>query len=150
MAYATVADATTIYSLAYITPICDRDIDGTLDTASFEMHLDIATDQIDSYLLGRYPLPLATPPAIFKKLCVDIACYNAAPTQDVLSTEMKDRAKAATDWLELVAANRIKLKIDVDTTTANLSVAPSVSPAKTSTHLTGAREFTTQNLRRIL
>lgn len=150
MAYATIADAETLYGAAYIATVCDRDLDGSVDTTSFEMQLQVATDQMDGYLLGRYPLPLETPPAIFKKTCIDIACYNAAPTQDVRTEEMRKRFDDAIRYMEQIACNKIKLKIAEDTTTVNESHRAETVPSRQMTFATGARTFTLKNLGRIL
>ena len=123
MAYATVANANALYGADAIAVCCDRDPeDGSLDTTSFEVHLDNATDMMDGYLLGRYPLPLETPPAIFKRICVDIARYTAS-SPAVMTTQIEELYKAAMLYMRDVAQNRIKLKIAPDTTTGNASMA---------------------------
>jgi phage gp36-like protein len=150
VAYATQADAELLYGVSYVAVACDRNLDGTLDASSFTLHLAVATDTMDGYLLGRYPLPLLTPPAIFKKLCVDIAIYNAVPTADVRTLEMRARYDDAIRYMELLAANKIKLKIDVDVTVANASQQSSTTSRRQMSFDCGAREFRADNLRKIL
>jgi phage gp36-like protein len=150
--YATLADAEELYGSAYVAVACDRDNDGSVDPTSFAKHLEIASREINAYLLGRYPLPLATPPEHFKKLCTDIAIYNAAPTADVRTVEMKDRYDSAIRYLEKVAENRIKLETQTDgteinaskeaTTTTNRSVSIQVSE--------GSRVMTRKRLGRLM
>jgi phage gp36-like protein len=148
--YATVAAAELLYGTAYVAVACDRNLDGTLDTTSFERHLTVASRQIDGYLLGRYPLPLATVPAHFEKLCVDIAIYNAAATADVGSVAIKERNEAALKYLELIALNKVKLEIAADTTTANESATPQIQVSHAAAFIIGGREFSVDSLRRIL
>jgi phage gp36-like protein len=148
--YATSAQAITLYGEDYIAICCDRDEDGTLDTASFDAHLQVASDEIDAYLLGRYDLPLASPPAHFQKLCTDIAVYNAAPTADVRTDEMKTRYEAAIRFMELVASNRVKLKTDTDTTEANESVTPQIQTKSSIVPLNCDRQMRRDKLRSLL
>lgn len=146
--YATVAQAEDIYGSAYIAVCCDRDADGNVDPTSFDKHLSIASREINGYLLGRYPLPLATPPENFQKLCVDIAVYNAAPTADVRTDEMKTRYEAAIRYLEKVAENKIKLELAPDTTAINASQTASVTTNRVVNIAlaSGARVFTRDRL----
>lgn len=113
-AYATIEDAIAIYGEPYVSVLCDRDDNGLPDRTALTRHLEIATSHMDGYLLGHYPLPLANPPAHFVKLCVDIALYNAAPTQDVRTDELRQRAEDATRYLELLAAGKVRLETAED------------------------------------
>lgn len=142
-------DAIAIYGAAQIIVVCDRDLNGVLDQTSFELHLDMATNEMNAYLLGRYPLPLASPPAYFKKLCVDIARYNATPTADTLTTEIKDRRDAAHAMMRDIAKNLIKLETGDQVTTANISATPQ---HRTGVQVfdAGARTFTECNLKSVL
>lgn len=124
MAYASVADAQLMYGAAQIAVCCDRDLDGLVDTDSFQLHLDMATATMDAYLLGRYPLPLTFVPAYFKQMCVDIALHTATPTADVATLAIEKRWQAAIHFLELVAANRVKLETTPQATAANISATP--------------------------
>jgi phage gp36-like protein len=141
-----------LYGAGFVTVACDRNVDGSLDTASFEYHLQVASDQIDGYLLGRYNLPLATPPAIFVKVCVDLAIYNACPTADVLTNEIRDRNKAALEYMRDIAANRVKLIIAPSTTEPNRAQHPQIDTQVEVRRMlvTGSREFKTESLRRLL
>lgn len=152
MPYATIADATLLYGASYVACACDRDLDGSVDTASFEYHLQVASDQMDGYLLGRYPLPLATPPAIFVKTCVDLAIYNAAPTADVMTNDMRDRNKAALAYMHDIAANRVKLIVAPAVTEANLTRTPTMETQVDVRRMLvqGSREFKAESLRRLL
>lgn len=113
MAYATVEDAILMYGEGTVVVCCDRNLDGALDTSSFQSHLDNASSQMDAFLLGRYPLPLTTNgievPGYFKQACVDIALYNATPTADVATLQIKTRRDDAIALLTMIAKNTLKL-----------------------------------------
>lgn len=155
MSYATPQDAQDIYGAAQIAVCCDRDADGELDLTSFQTHLDMASAQMDAYLLGRYSLPLTFVPAYFKQLCVDIARHNASDSEDVSTLQIKERYKNAITYMELVAQNRVKLEVAVNTTSANIShtpqsIVPSESPCCAPLVSCGTRLFTSANLKNIL
>lgn len=109
MSYATVADATTRYGADYLITSCDRNGDGVLDTTAFQNALDDATDFMDSFLIGRYDLPLLSVPKVFNKFCCDIAVFYASESADTMTTEKRDRYQRAVSWLEAVAEGRRRL-----------------------------------------
>ena len=148
--YASVADAELIYGAAAIAVVCDRDLDGAVDTSSFELHLLMATQTMNAYLLGRIALPLATPPEHFKKLCVDIARYTATPNADTATLEIRKRYEEALHHMELIAKGVIKLEAATDTPADNASVTPQHRTACTQSLDRGARTFTAHNLKCIL
>jgi phage gp36-like protein len=141
VAYATLADAQSIYGADAIAVVCDRDQDGTVDSTSFALHLTIASEQIDGYLLGRYSLPLATPPTIFKKYAVDLAIYNCALGADVRTEEMRLRRDDAISYLDGVASGRIKLIVADSTTTENKAITPQYTTRQTELVDCGARSM---------
>lgn len=151
-AYATVADAELIYGSAVIATYCDRDGDGDIDGSSFDKHLEIASREMDGYLLGRYPLPLNAPPENFKKLCIDIAIYNAAGAAPVLTKTMEDRYKAAIEYMKLIATNKVKLATSDDATSPNASNSPRTLTRKGQAGLVqpGARTFSRKSTKGIL
>lgn len=155
MAYATVADAIAHWGEAAITLVCDRDGDGVLDEPEFERQLTIASQQMDGYLIGRYPLPHPNPPEIAKKLCVDIAVYNSTPGADTRTDEMRRRYEDAMKYMQMVAENKIKWPAveDPQTNVANASQLaatdrPTTRAGSWSSVCTPA--YTTANTRRIL
>lgn len=148
--YATLADAQLIYGASAIAVCCDRDLDGNVDVTGFNEQLAIASRQIDSYLLGRYPLPLATPPEHFKKLCTDIAVYNASVAADVRTDEHRRRYEDAIKYMELIAANKVKLETSADLTLPNESVSSTMSIGRQNVFAAHEREFTMNSLRRIV
>jgi phage gp36-like protein len=148
MTYASRADAELQYGVTAVALACSHE--GTADYGSLAQHLQTATDEIDSYLLGRYSLPLATPPSIFKTLCVDIAIYRSSLRADVRTDESRKRYEDAIAYLRAVAENKIKLKTAVDTTEVNQSQQARVVEGRTITTTYGARTFTPSNTRSVL
>lgn len=109
MAYATVQNAIDRYGEQYVITSCDRDNDGDLDTAAFELALDDATDMMDSYLIGRYTLPLDSVPRVFIKYCCDIAIFFLSENAGTMTNEKRDRMTRATTWLEQVGEGKRRL-----------------------------------------
>lgn len=120
MAYATAQDALDRYDEDYVVVSCDRDGDGVLDTASFELALADASDWIDSYLMGRYTLPLTVIPRRFIRICIDVAIFESSETADTMTTLKQDRFKRAQEFMEAVAAGKLRAVRDgVNTTSRN-------------------------------
>lgn len=158
-AYATVTEAEGFYGARLISSVCDRDDDGVVDTASFERQLAVATQQMDGYLLGRYPLPLSPTylvPDIFAKVCTDIAVYNSAHDGAVRSAEMRLRFEDAIAYMTKIARNEIKLPLakpataDDPMTVINKSQEASTTAGRAILATCPYRQFTPENLRRIL
>lgn len=149
MAYATYADAVAIYGESYVTVLSDRDGEGLADELSLERHFQIASDQMDGYMLGRYPLPLPIVPSNFVKVCVDLALYNAAPTQDVRTEELRARYEDAVRYLEMIAANKVRLAISPDIIADNTAVSTTLDVGG-ATVLPGVRGFDPRVMRSIL
>jgi phage gp36-like protein len=109
MAYATVQDALDRYGSDYVITSCDRDGDASLDTSALEQALDDATDFIDSFLIGRYTLPLLSTPAAFKKFCCDIAIFFVSENAGTMTNEKRDRYKRAEEWMCAVSEGKRRL-----------------------------------------
>lgn len=150
MAYATAAQAIELYGSAYITVACDRDNDGSLDTAEFDKQLESATREMNAYLLGRYSLPLANPPEHFQRLCTDIAVYHCVPTADRMTDEIKERYKSAIKFLELVAANKVKLETSTDATAANAATSAQVETKTNVSLISDDRQMRRDDLKGLL
>lgn len=86
-----------------------------VDTVVLDRALEDASALIDSYLIGRYALPLPSVPAHLKVLCCGVARYQ------LMSTSPDDRAKA--DY-----ANAFKYLISVSKGDVQL-FPPSAAPA---------------------
>ncbi len=156
-AYADQQFAIDCYGLEYVTVSCDRNRDGTIDSAAFALALDIATAKINSALLGRVPLPLAEVPLDVKIYCVDLAIYDMCPSASVRTEEKTKRYDAAQSWLKRVADNKIKLAIG-----GSAAPAPAAGPHLTASPETvesvaqideireGARDYTRESLKGLL
>lgn len=109
MPYASLADANLLYGTEYVTMAFDRDRDSAVDTGLAELMFRLATTEIDSFLVGRVPLPLDPVPLDVMMRCVDIAIYRACPSAAQLTEEKTKRFDAAQAWLTMVAKGEIKL-----------------------------------------
>lgn len=148
--YATLAQAEALYGSAYIAVACDRDLDGTVDGTSFDKHLSTASRQIDMYIMGHYPLPLATPPEHLQKVCVDIAVYNAVPSADVRTDEMRKRYEDAIRTLELIAQGKLKLETSTDTSPGSAMQAATIETRSELSLVECSRTFGISKTRGIL
>lgn len=109
MAYCTLADMVERFGQAEIIKLTDRDkpytnaiVEPVLQSAIAD-----ASELIDSYLNGRYPLPLSPVPKPVVRYCAELAryyLYTQKPPEEV-----SERYKAAIKWLESVAKGTIKL-----------------------------------------
>ena len=140
--YSTVAKAAELYGEDIVATVCSRDGDGAADLESFEKHLRIGDRTINAYLLGKYSLPLATPPENFEKLCVDIAFYNATTHTPGRRTKgMETAYKEAIDYLTLIATNKIKLEVETDVTVANKTQTAVTQTRSTVATITGTERY---------
>jgi len=110
MSYATATDLRQWIDEAALVQLTDDQDAGTADEDIIESVLEAASTEIDGYLGGRYELPMAAPPAILKKLCVDIAGWLLHVRRDVGAPEhWQRRYDNAVRFLEQVAAGKITL-----------------------------------------
>lgn len=132
-AYATIAFATSVYGSDYVTVSFDRNNDGTIDTVDTELMLEIVSAEIDSFLVGKVPLPLTEVPLDLQMRCIDLCVYRMCPDASRLTTEKTERFKAAQKWLEMVAEGKIKLAADGTALTgANLNQRATLTTAATA------------------
>jgi phage gp36-like protein len=153
MAYADLDYANGLYGPDYITPSVDRDGDGEItseDEALAEAMFDVVTAEMNSYFVGRVPLPLETVPLDLKMRCVDIFVYRMCTDAGTLSDIKKERFKAAIDWLTLVATNKVKLTVDGASVGATKNASATLTVAKYQDLDCGARRFTRKALKDVL
>ena len=110
MAYATQADITTLYSEDALF-VADRDGDGVVDAGAVERALLSASDEIDTYLGVRFPVPYAQASNVLVQLCVDMAVYRLAQTRDVLTEELRTRYEDALKLLMRIADGKATLPV---------------------------------------
>lgn len=108
MPYASRSDIVEIYGEQALVA-ADRDRDGVADAPAIERALVSASDEIDSHIAVRYPLPLAAVPGILRQLAVDVAVYRLAQTADVLTEEVRQRYEDAVAHLRRIAEGKAAL-----------------------------------------
>lgn len=114
MAYASQSDIVDLYG-ANALVVADRDGDGVADGAAVARALDLSSSEMDTYIGRRYSLPL---PALtlssashLTQLCVDIAIYRLALSQDVATAEHRLRYEDALSVLTRIADGRVSLSL---------------------------------------
>lgn len=114
MSYATIADLQARLGearLVQLTDLADPPI-GLVDEVVAQLALDDAEAEIDGYLVGRYTLPLASPPAALRVHAVTIAHYRLLGSAVDDATAADYRATVA--YLTKVAAGTIALIAPAD------------------------------------
>lgn len=109
MPYATQTDIVDLYGDNALV-VADHDRDGAPDLVSIDRALSSASDEIDTYIGVRYPLPLLDQSPFLKTVCVDIAIYRLALSHDVLSEEHRRRYDDAIAFLKRVADGKASLQ----------------------------------------
>lgn len=115
MAYATLQDLIARFGEDELLGLSDRARAGAIDAAVVEEALTDAAATIDSYLGGRYRLPLTAVDPRLKRVACDLArryLYAERCTDEVLAIE-----KRALEWLRDVAAGKAVLAVPSDTPT---------------------------------
>lgn len=108
--YCTVADLISRFGAEEITGLTDRTHSGAPDHAVAETSIRDASTTIDSYLAGRYRLPLATVPSVLVLHCANIARYNLY-SDDVRET-VRNNYQDSIRFLEKVNKGEVPLGLD--------------------------------------
>lgn len=123
MAYSTEAD----FNVLGLPAIA---LDGATDTSD---HRDAAQGQIDSYLRGRYRLPLVVPypPEVIEVEC-KLAAYSFISIRGFdpevgANQNIVMRYKDARDWLKALSEGKVNLDVASDQTAARAEGGPVVS-----------------------
>lgn len=119
MPYATLANLIDQFDEHEVISLTDRDGDGVPDTALVDRALQRASNDIDSYLAARFPLPLSVIPDKLVDLCCDIARYKLSGSSVTETEEVRIRYKDAIKTLEQIRDG----KIDVGLTVAGAAPA---------------------------
>lgn len=106
--YATQQDIVDRYGEAELIVAADHDGDGEADPAVVEKGLADASEEIDTYLGGRYTLPLDPAPPILKRLCVDMALYHMSMPPAV-TDEKRKRYEDAVKLLIKISKGEVSL-----------------------------------------
>lgn len=107
MSYAIRQDLIDRFGQQELLQLLDRDGDGIEDSGLLTRVLADADAEIDSYLSGRYTLPLSPVPARLPALACDIARYRLYATQ--ATDEVRNRYQDAIKFLTLVAKGEVEL-----------------------------------------
>lgn len=111
--YATPADIGAQYGAETLALLTDRDGDGDGDPGAAERALADAAAEIDTYLAGRYDLPLSPGrAALLRRPAVDIAVYRLAADAATATDERRRRYEDAVRYLEKIASGEIRLGTD--------------------------------------
>lgn len=109
MSYATVQDLQDRLGearLTQLTDLADPPV-GQVDSSVAQKSLDDASAEIDGYLVGRYGLPLASPPEVLRVHCCTLAHYRllGSAADEVTISDVK----AVRGYLTNVAGGSIPL-----------------------------------------
>jgi phage gp36-like protein len=109
MSYATYQDMVNYFGEREVRLISDRDNTGNPDPLVIEGGLQTADAEIDSFIAGRYALPLRETPRVLVGIACDIARYRLTGTERTESAVILERYRMAIRYLEKVAAGSVTL-----------------------------------------
>lgn len=112
MPYATREDIETRRGRELLLVIADRDDGGAVDDEAVDAALLDASAKIDSYIGGRYSLPLATTPPLLVHYAVDMAVYYLADRAALNAEEHRKRYEDAISQLEEIRDGKSTLPVD--------------------------------------
>ena len=110
--YCSLNDMVSRFDLDELIQLTDSSSTGTIDAEVVNAAIQDASDTIDGYLGGRYPLPLAVVPRSLTRICANIARYNLydSSVTDVVQNNYTDALK----FLTAVGKGDIRLGLSVD------------------------------------
>lgn len=131
MPYCTLQDLIDTYGQDGIVQLSDRVHmpATTIDEAVVDVAIRDADAEINAYLAGRHPLPLANVPVILVRIACDLAWYN-------LHTQVDDGHPAAVAYkrrqkqLEGFASGKLNLGLDATDSPVPTSDTVQVSPGR--------------------
>jgi len=109
MAYADASDMIRQFGEDEVLALTDPNHSGQIDADVLTGSLTDASAEIDSYLAGRYKLPLVPVPRNLVRLCCNLARYHLTGTGRLQTDIIKERYDAGVRYLEHVAAGRVTL-----------------------------------------
>lgn len=107
MTYATSQDLIDRYGVDELNQLADRDGDGAWDADVVTRALTDTDAEIDAALASRYPLPLATVPALLVGVASDLARYRLYV--DAVPDRVRDAASNARKILAALASGAMSL-----------------------------------------
>jgi len=112
MIYATQQNMVDRFGEREVIALTDRDNTGVIDSAVLSQGLASASDEIDTYLAGRYTLPLASTPLIVRDFACDVARYRLCSAEVTETEEVRNRYKDAIKFFDKVSTGQISLGLD--------------------------------------
>lgn len=127
MTYALKTDMQTALGDDELIQLTDRDTPplNVIDDTVLTRALQAADGEIDSYIGGRYSLPLAIVPTILRDAAIDIARYRLHDRG--ASDLVTDNYKGRIAWLRDVAAGKASLGLPLASTPASGIGAPEMT-----------------------
>lgn len=107
MTYATLTDLEDAYGAAEIRQLADRDADGVADAAVIDAALGRADAVIDSYLAGRYAIPITPTLPLITAVAGDLARYHLY--DDAVPERVQKAYDDAIAWLRSAARGEVKI-----------------------------------------
>lgn len=140
MPYATQADMVAEFGEREVIALTDRDNLGYVDEALLTDRLAKASAEIDTYLVGRYSVPLSVVSPLIVTYTCDIARYRLSGAGVTEVDTVRNRYKDALRFLESVRDGKIDLG-------ANVPPATDASTQNLVYYTDGARIFSRSNRR---
>jgi len=110
MAYCTIEDIKKLLPETDLVQLTDDEGAGTINPQRLEEAVAQADADIDSYLSGKYAVPLTPVPAVVKKLSADIAVYNLYSRRlEQIPETRAERYRNAVRMLEGIARGTISV-----------------------------------------
>lgn len=98
---------------------------GVIDDGILNQAIADASAEIDSYLQGRYSLPLIIPVPNLTRICCDVARYYLFETK--VTEQVQNRYDTVIRYLEHIAKGVIKLGIELPATNVAVNSAEMTS-----------------------
>lgn len=133
MSYAAQADMVSRFGSTEVIALTDRDRTGEIDADLLAGALEDASAEMDTYLAGRYRLPLTNVPRFLAGLCCDIARYRLSGAEARDTEEVRTRFRDAIAFLKLAADGKVTLGVD--------PAGSTVQPGTTISFNLGSRIF---------
>lgn len=102
--YATVADMIEAFGQGEVIALTDRTGEVQVVESIATAALARASDEADSYLAGRYAVPVTPVPPVLAAMVCDMARYRLTGTQAQEADPITERYRLAVKWLERVAS----------------------------------------------
>ena len=107
MTYATQTDLEDAFGVAEILQLTDRDQDGIVDGAVLAAALARADAVIDSFLGGRYTVPITPTPTVILGVAADLARYYLY--DDAVPEQVRAAYDDALRWLQQAARGEVQV-----------------------------------------